>query len=167
LWLEWHSVRICDLLLGPPPDRAQLADHLDEAVGQLSVELAARWEVDTDLEALRTLTACVQDLVLDNADEPSNLAACLSVRVELLEGWVDATIANQIHWGTQLVLVAALSHFLKLEAKLELLRSTCNTILKEDQLDTLWILACPTSDSLALDILPSVTHSPPDGTREL
>jgi hypothetical protein len=34
-WLERPSARICDLLLGPPPGQARLADHLDEVVGQL------------------------------------------------------------------------------------------------------------------------------------
>jgi hypothetical protein len=46
-------VRICDLLLGSPPGRARMADCLDEAAGQLGVELPAR-QVDTELEALRT-----------------------------------------------------------------------------------------------------------------
>jgi hypothetical protein len=31
-WLERPATRICDLLLGPPPGWARLADHLDEAV---------------------------------------------------------------------------------------------------------------------------------------
>jgi hypothetical protein len=38
--LERPAVRICDLLLGPPPGRARLVDHLDEATGPLRVELA-------------------------------------------------------------------------------------------------------------------------------
>jgi hypothetical protein len=29
--LEWPAIRICNLLLGPPPSWACLADHLDEA----------------------------------------------------------------------------------------------------------------------------------------
>jgi hypothetical protein len=41
-WLEQPTVRIYDLLLGPPPSRARLANRLDEATGQLRVELAAR-----------------------------------------------------------------------------------------------------------------------------
>jgi hypothetical protein len=40
--LEWPAMRICDLLLGPPSGWAQLADCLDEATGQLRVELAAQ-----------------------------------------------------------------------------------------------------------------------------
>jgi hypothetical protein len=36
-------VRICDLLLGPLTGRARLADRLDEATGQLRVELEALW----------------------------------------------------------------------------------------------------------------------------
>jgi uncharacterized protein CbrC (UPF0167 family) len=39
---EWPATRICDLLLGTPPGRAQLAERLDEATGQRGVELAAR-----------------------------------------------------------------------------------------------------------------------------
>jgi hypothetical protein len=60
------------------------------------VELAARWEVDAELEALQTLAAWVQDLVLDNADGKSSLAASLSTVVELLEGQVDIAAANGI-----------------------------------------------------------------------
>jgi hypothetical protein len=55
--LERSSVRICDLLLGPPFGRARWADRLDEAAGQLGAELAARQEVDTEPKALWTLAA--------------------------------------------------------------------------------------------------------------
>jgi hypothetical protein len=79
-------VRICDLLLGPPPDEAWQADHLDEAAQQLEAELTARWHVDVELEALQTSVARVWDLVLDNIDGPSSLAAYLSMVVKLLEG---------------------------------------------------------------------------------
>jgi hypothetical protein len=40
--------------------------------------LVARHEADAELEALQTLTAQVWDLVLDNADGPSSLAASVS-----------------------------------------------------------------------------------------
>jgi hypothetical protein len=50
-------MRIYDLLLRPQPDRACLADRLDEVVEQLGAELATRWEVNTELEALQTLAA--------------------------------------------------------------------------------------------------------------
>jgi hypothetical protein len=52
--LEQPATRICDLLLGSPPNRVRWANHMDEAVGQLSVELAARREADAELEALQT-----------------------------------------------------------------------------------------------------------------
>jgi hypothetical protein len=52
--LERPTMRIYDLLLGPPAGRARLADHLDEVVRQLRVELVAWWEADAELEALRT-----------------------------------------------------------------------------------------------------------------
>jgi hypothetical protein len=38
-----------------PSGRAQLANHLDEAVRQLRVELDARREADVELEALQIL----------------------------------------------------------------------------------------------------------------
>jgi hypothetical protein len=41
LKLEQPATRIYDLLLRPPPNQAWLADHLDEAIGQLREELAA------------------------------------------------------------------------------------------------------------------------------
>jgi hypothetical protein len=52
-------MRICNLLLGPPTSQARLADHLDEATGQLRVEMAARREADVELEAMWTLVARV------------------------------------------------------------------------------------------------------------
>jgi hypothetical protein len=45
------------MLRGPPTGWAQLVNHLNEAVGWLRVELAARWEADAELEALQTLAA--------------------------------------------------------------------------------------------------------------
>jgi hypothetical protein len=73
LCLERPQMRVCDLLLGPPFDRAWLADQLEEAVGQLGVEQAAWQEVDTELEAQRTLATRVCDLVLDGANGTSSL----------------------------------------------------------------------------------------------
>jgi hypothetical protein len=55
--LERPVVRICNLLLGPPTGRARLADRLDKAAEQLSVELAAQWGADAKLEAMWILTA--------------------------------------------------------------------------------------------------------------
>jgi hypothetical protein len=63
-------------------------------------------------------------------------------------------------------LIVALSHFLKLEAELELLGSGCNAAVMEGQVDSLWILARPSSELLALLVLPSVARGPPDGAGE-
>jgi hypothetical protein len=89
-------VGICDLLLGPPPGQAQFSNHLDEATRQLGAELAAWREADAELEALRTLTVQIRDLVLDTADGLSCLAASMSTVVELLEGHIDAATANGV-----------------------------------------------------------------------
>jgi hypothetical protein len=42
------------------------------------------------------LVALVQDLVPDCADGPSSLVESLSTVAELLEGQVDATVANEV-----------------------------------------------------------------------
>jgi hypothetical protein len=94
---------------------------------------------------------------------PGNIS---TMAVELLEGQVVATVSNGVCWGTRSALVTALSHFLELEAELELLGSGRNTVLPEDQVDALWILVRPASDSQASHVLPSVARSPPDGVGE-
>jgi hypothetical protein len=63
-------------------------------------------------------------------------------------------------------LIATLSHFLELEAELELLESRHNAVLTKDQVDALWILARPSSDLLASHVLPSVALDPPNGMGE-
>jgi hypothetical protein len=112
------------------------------------------------MEDLQILTAQVWDMVLHRADEPSSLAASLSMVVELLEGWVNAAAANRVRWGTWSALVGALLHFSELEEKLELLGSGCNTALLEDQVDALCAMVCSTSDFLASHVLPLVAHAP-------
>jgi hypothetical protein len=52
--LERPTARICDLLLGPPPDRAWLADHLDEAARQCIEELAVWQQAEAELEPMRS-----------------------------------------------------------------------------------------------------------------
>jgi hypothetical protein len=117
-----------------PPGRVRLVDHLDEAIGQLRVELAARWEADAELEALRPLAARLQDM-LDNVDGSFSLAVSLSTVVELLMGRIDSTVTKGVRLGTQSTLITALSHFPKLKSELELLRSRRNVDLTEDPAD--------------------------------
>jgi hypothetical protein len=88
--------------------------------------------VDAELEALRTSVTRVRDLVLDNVNGPSSLAASRSMVTELLEGRIDTATANGVRWVTQSVLVAALSHFLELKTELELLKFEHNADLTED-----------------------------------
>jgi hypothetical protein len=74
--------------------------------------------------------------VLGRADRPSSQVASLSTVVELLKAWVDAVVAHRVRWGTRSLLVTALSYFLELDAKLELLGSGRNAALMEDQVVT-------------------------------
>jgi hypothetical protein len=117
--LEWPTARIYDLLLRPPPGRAWLAGRLDEATGQLRVELVMRQEAEAELEALRSLVARFQCLVLDDTDRSSLLAVSMSMVAEWLESWIDAAAAHGVRWGSNSVLVADVSHFSELDVDLE------------------------------------------------
>jgi hypothetical protein len=61
------------------------------------------------------------------------------------------------------VLAATLSHSPELDTKLELLGFGHIADLREDQVDALWTQACPTSDSLASYIPPSIACGRPNG----
>jgi hypothetical protein len=63
------------------------------------------------MEALLTFAPRVWDMVLDNANGPSSLAASMSMAVELLKGRMDATAANGVRWGSHSALVATVLHF--------------------------------------------------------
>jgi hypothetical protein len=104
-------MRLCDMILGPPFGWARLADWLEEATKWLGMEHVTQWEVDAELEALRSSATRVRDLVLERDDRPSSLMASLSSMAELLEDRIDVVAANEVHWGTRLVLPATLSHF--------------------------------------------------------
>jgi hypothetical protein len=95
------------------------------------------WEAVIELRALRSSTARVRDLMLKGSDRASSLAASLSLATDLIECRVNAAATNGVYWGAQLALTATLSHFPKLETKLELLGSEHNADLIEGQLDAL------------------------------
>jgi hypothetical protein len=54
---------------------------------------------------LRSLIWCSKDLTT------SSLASSLSLAADLIEGHIDVTVANKVHWGAQLALTTALPHF--------------------------------------------------------
>jgi hypothetical protein len=56
---------------------------------------------------------------------------------EQLEGQIDATAANGVHWGSRSALVATLSRFLELMTKLEVLGSRRSADWTEDKADAL------------------------------
>jgi hypothetical protein len=91
---------IYDLLLGPPPNQARWANLLAEAAGWLQLELTTRRLVHTELGALRSSAACVQDMVLGNANGLSSLTSSLSMVAELLEHRIDTAATNGVRWGT-------------------------------------------------------------------
>jgi hypothetical protein len=164
--LERPTVRIYDLLLGPPSSQARLADRLDEVAKQLRAKLAIRREEDAELEASWTSVVRVQDLVLGSVDGPSSLAASMSTVAELLEVWIDAAAANGVCWGSCSTLVAAVSHFSELETELEVLRSRRNVDLTEGEADAVWTWVRMVSDSLALYVPSSVAYNILDGAGE-
>jgi hypothetical protein len=75
--------------------------------------------------------------VLGNANGPSSLAASMSTAMELLEGQVDATTANGVHWWSRSALVATVSHFPELKTELEMLGSRHSVDLTDDEADAL------------------------------
>jgi hypothetical protein len=153
---EEPGATICGLLLRPPSSQARWADHLDEAVGQLEVELAEWRQVDAELEALWSSAALVRDLVLGGVDGPSSLVASLSMVAELFERRVDTVAANRVRWGTRSALVSTLWHFPELKSELEVLGSGQNVDLTDDQVDVIWPLVSAASDLLA-SLVPSLS----------
>jgi hypothetical protein len=71
-----------------------------------------------------------------------------------------------VHWGTQSVVVAALSHFLEPKSELEFLRSGRNMDLIDNQADVLWPLVSVASDTLASLVPFHFPHDPPNDTGE-
>jgi hypothetical protein len=128
----------------------------------LEAVLAERCQMDVELEALRTSASFVWDMILGDASGSSSLAASLSIVAEEVEKWVNAAATNGIRWGNRSVLVAALSHFPKLEPKLELVGSGWDADLSDSQADTLWPLVSLALDSLASLIHSSLARDPPD-----
>jgi hypothetical protein len=118
------------------------------------------------LEALRSLAAWVQDLVLDNVDGSSLLATSMSTVAERLEGQIDAPVANGVCSGSHSALVAIVSHFPELDADLEVLRSRHNTRLAENEVDVLWSQVRASTDSVASHVPPSIDHKPLDSAEE-
>jgi hypothetical protein len=102
------------------------------------VELAARWEAEAELGALRSSVAWVLDLVLGGTDGSFLLEMSMSAVAKLLESWIDTATAKKVRWGSRSALVAAVSHFMELDADLEVLGSGCNAGMTEDELDALW-----------------------------
>jgi hypothetical protein len=56
-------------------------------------------EAVVELRVLWSSTTQVWDLVLKGSNEMSSLAASLSSTADLIEGRVDATTTNGVHWG--------------------------------------------------------------------
>jgi hypothetical protein len=81
-------------------------------------------------------------------------------------GSIDAVAANGVRWAACSTLVAAVSHFSVLDTELEVPGSERSVGLAEDEVDALWTRVHAASNSLALNVPPSIAHNPPDGTGE-
>jgi hypothetical protein len=55
--------------------------------------------VVVELRALWSSATRIWDLVLKGSDITSSLVVSLSTVADLIEGHVDATAANGVHWG--------------------------------------------------------------------
>jgi hypothetical protein len=122
--------------------------------------------VKAELEALRSLASRIQDLVMGDVDRTALLATSMSAVAELHEGWIDAAVSNAVRWGSHLVLVITVSHFLELDTNQEVLGAGRNRGLTEGEADTLWSQVRTATDSLASHVPPSVAHNPPNSVGE-
>jgi hypothetical protein len=68
--------------------------------------------------------------------------------------------------GSRSALVVVVSHFLELEADLDVLRFGRIVGLIDDEVDALWSHVCVAADSLVSHVPSSVARNPPDGLRE-
>jgi hypothetical protein len=68
--------------------------------------------------------------------------------------------------GDRSALVATLFHFFELKSQLELIRSSRDAYLIDDQADALWPLVSTASDSLASLVPSSFARDPPDDAEE-
>jgi hypothetical protein len=118
------------------------------------------------LEAMRFSAARVQDLRLGNVDGLSSLATSMSVVADWLMGRIGAATANVVCWGSCSAFFATMSHFLELDADLEVLGSRHNAGLMEVEVDALWSRVHAAMDSLASHVPSLVAHNPPDSARE-
>jgi hypothetical protein len=82
---------------------------------------------------------------------------------KLLNGRIDATAADGVHWEPRSALVATVSHFPELKAKLEVFVSRHSTDLMKDEADVLWTRVRVASDSLASYVPSSIARNPPNG----
>jgi hypothetical protein len=164
--LEWSAARTYDLLLRPLLGRAWLADRLGDNAGQLGVELTARREAEAELQALWSLVAQVQGLVLDDADGPSSLSTSMYTTIERLKSRIDIAVASRVRWGSRSALAIAVSHIPKLDINLEVLGSRRSARLTQDEVDALWSRVCIAVNSLASHVPSSIAHNPPDSAGE-
>jgi hypothetical protein len=104
--------------------------------------------------------------VLGSTDGSSAQAMPMPAVAELLEGRIDTAAANGVCWGSRSALVAAVSHFPELDTDFEVLRSSRNVGLIEDEVGALWSWVRMTADSLASHVPSLVARNPLDGVEE-
>jgi hypothetical protein len=113
-------------------------------------------------EALRSSTTRVRGPVQVRSDETPSLVVVLSPSTELMEGHVNATAINRVHWGARLALTAVLPHFPLLEPEFELLGSGYNVNLMKDEMEAFWTQTRRASESLPSRVPLLATRSPPN-----
>jgi hypothetical protein len=139
--------------------RAHLVPRLAEAAGPL-------WVMQDEIHALSSFATQIRDLVLERTDEMPSLVVALSSTPKQIEGHIDAAATNGVQWWAWLALTTVLSHFPKLELKLELVGSRYNADLIKDEMEDLWIQTQRASESLTSGVPPLVARNPPNSVGE-
>jgi hypothetical protein len=80
----------------------------------------------------------------------------------LLATSMSMAATNGVCWGYRSALVSVVSHFLELDADLEVHVYERNVGLTEDKVDALWSRVRAVTISLASHVPPSVARNPPD-----
>jgi hypothetical protein len=84
----------------------------------------------------------------------------------VLRNQIYIAATNRVHWGSHSVLVVTVSHFLELDADLEVLGFGGSVGLIDDEVDAIWSRVGAATDSLTSHISSSAADNPPDGAGD-
>jgi hypothetical protein len=125
-------MRICDLLLGSPPDQARLVG-CRTALGEAGCTVGGGCRA----RDLADIGCASQRLGARQHQQAIFFGSIYAQGGGEARGSNYAAAANGVRWGSYSMLVATVSHFSDLKTELEVLRPGRNADLREDEADAL------------------------------